>query len=180
MANIDDMKYDTIYFYGINDKEYGYMSNFYKCLFVGKIRDNENFNFFSVEQYMMYHKALLMNDNDIEKKILNAKNSLECKKLGRKVKPWNEELWKKHRLLIVYQGVFLKFTQNKNLKDKLLNTGNKNIAEASKYDKIWGIGISKNDAIFGKKWKGKNLLGKILVNVRNKIIEKSQIKIQNI
>ena len=159
---------NIVYFCGVKDKN-GFLSNFYRCSFIGKIQNDQTFNFFSVEQYMMYHKALLMNDISSCKKILNAKTCFECKKLGRKVKPWNEELWKKHRFLIVYNGVFLKFSQNKYLKNKLLNTKNKILAEASKWDKIWGIGISKKNAIMGQKWIGLNLLGKILMNVRNNL-----------
>ena len=157
-----------IYFSGYKDKDCGFLSNFYKCSFIGKT-NNETFYFFSVEQYMMYHKALLMGDLKTSSKILNAKTSLQCKRLGKKVKQWNEELWKKNRYLIVYQGVFLKFSQNKDLKEKLLNTGNKILAEASKWDKIWGIGLSKKDSLLGKKWKGTNLLGTILMDVRSNI-----------
>lgn len=159
---------NNIYFFG-EKNENGFMSNFYKRSFIGKIQNDETFEFFSVEQYMMYHKALLMKDFEICKKILNAKTCFECKKLGRKVKPWNEELWKENRLLIVYDGVFFKFSQNEDLKNKLLNTGNKTLVEASRWDKIWGIGISKKDALAGKKWKGMNLLGKTLMNVRNNL-----------
>jgi len=72
-------------------------------------------------------------------------------------------------LLIVFNGAFLKFSQNEDLKKKLLNTGNKTLVEASKWDKIWEIGISKKDALAGKKWKGMNLLGKTLMNVRNNL-----------
>ena len=41
------------------------------------------------------------------------------------------------------------------------------IAEASPYDKIWGIGLRSNPGLTKKDWKGQNLLGQILMDVRN-------------
>ena len=55
----------------------------------------------------------------------------------------------------------------------LLDTGNKIIAEASPYDKIWGVGMAatnpniKNPA----KWNGLNLLGQVLMNVREDLVK---------
>lgn len=69
----------------------------------------------------------------------------------------------------VYTGNLLKFSQNEELKQKLLDTENKILVEASPYDKIWGIGLSVSDKDFYNPilWKGENLLGKILMKVRN-------------
>ncbi len=65
----------------------------------------------------------------------------------------------------------LKFSQNKQLMIELLRTGNKIIVEASSSDKIWGIGLSEKKAkeIDPDEWPGQNLLGKVLVEVREKI-----------
>ena len=55
------------------------------------------------------------------------------------------------------------------MKQKLLETNDKIIAEASPNDSIWGIGLSKydKDATNPKNWKGKNLLGFILMDIRD-------------
>ena len=50
----------------------------------------------------------------------------------------------------------------------LKETNTKTLAEASKYDTFWGIGMSMKDAIRGRQsdWQGKNVLGKLLQEVR--------------
>ena len=128
--------------------------------------------FYNCEQYMMYNKALLFHDQESADAIMNTDNPKTIKQLGRKVKNFNEERWLIYRERIVQRGNYLKFTQNNNLKLLLLETGNKIIAEASPYDKIWGIGLSVNspDATNVKKWKGQNLLGVALMMVRNAIV----------
>lgn len=47
------------------------------------------------------------------------------------------------------------------------------LVEVSLYDKIWGIGLCKNDLRVWSKliWLGKNLLGEILIRVRDKLCE---------
>ena len=63
---------------------------------------------------------------------------------------------------------YLKFSQNEIFKQKLLETGNRILVEASPVDKIWGVGLDENDEniLDESKWKGQNLLGKALMEVR--------------
>ena len=72
---------------------------------------------------------------------------------------------------IVYNGNFLKFSQNPELSEILKSTGDKIIAEASPVDAIWGIGLSKHDAkqVPESEWPGQNLLGKALMEVRGNL-----------
>ena len=62
-----------------------------------------------------------------------------------------------------------KFEQNEALKEFLVNTGDRILVEASLRDKIWGIGPEQNhtDAADLNKWRGLNLLGFALMEVRN-------------
>ena len=94
----------------------------------------------------------------------------EIKKLGRKVKNYDDNIWKRHRVSYVAKGNLEKFSQNPDLKQILLNTGNTIMAEVNFYDKDWAIGIKESDlnATSPSKWKGQNLLGKILTNLREK------------
>lgn len=63
------------------------------------------------------------------------------------------------------------FSQNEELKQQLLLTYPKTLVEASPYDRIWGIGLSEDDSRAWNEltWKGKNLLGKILTTVRERL-----------
>lgn len=103
----------------------------------------------------------------------------EIKQLGRQVKDYDDELWVKHRESYVGRGNYEKFSQNDDLKQKLLNTGNTIMAESNYFDKIWAIGIKESDpnATSPSKWKGLNLLGKILTNIREKF--KLELKLKN-
>ena len=132
--------------------------------------------YFCTEQYMMAGKAKLFNDEEVFEEIMKCKDPKKIKSLGRKVKNFDEEKWNKAKIDIVFKGNYLKFTQNKDLKEFLLSTGNRIIVEASPYDAVWGIKMSENDEFVNNplKWKGENLLGFILMEVRDKIREHSE------
>ena len=53
----------------------------------------------------------------------------------------------------------------------LLATGKRKIAEASPYDKIWGIGLDERTAVgmSHTMWPGQNLLGKVLMQLRDEL-----------
>lgn len=133
------------------------------------ILDSKKYRFKNCEQYMMFNKAIVFNDRESASKILGETNPKLIKQYGRQVKNYNETKWSQIKELIVYKGNLAKFTQNSDLAKKLLDTGNSIIAEASPYDKIWGIGLSENDpkAQVPNEWKGENLLGKALMKVRD-------------
>lgn len=79
-------------------------------------------------------------------------------------------------MAIVKRGVKAKFAQNKGILKTLLNTGNALLAECSPYDKKWGIGIDINDPqrLVIANWRGKNLLGRILMEVREELRQELQ------
>ena len=145
------------------DEINGYLSNWYLSDF--KI---DNFIFSSMEQYMMYQKAIVFWDTIIADKIISTNDVRKIKAYGREVKGYNDNIWSGVRQIIVYRGLLEKFRQNEDLRDKLLATGNDFIAECAVRDKIWGIGISMSDSARYSldKWKGQNLLGYSLMQVR--------------
>ncbi len=126
----------------------------------------------TAEHYMMAEKARLFGDNEITLKIAAAKNPGEAKKYGREVKKFNEQIWIKNRFAIVVNGNKAKFSQNQDLKQFLLNTKDRVLVEASPVDKIWGIGLASDDPVIEdpNHWKGLNLLGYALMEVRDLII----------
>ena len=142
------------------DEENGYLSNWYLSEFI-----IDDITFSSMEQYMMYEKAILFHDQETAEKILQTDNVAEIKALGRTVQNFDDTVWGQSREEIVYKGVFEKFRQNPELRKEEV------IAECAVKDKIWGIGLSMKDEdrFCVDRWKGQNLLGKILMDVRKDI-----------
>lgn len=124
-----------------------------------------------MEQYMMAEKARLFGDTDIEKKILDCKDPKTIKALGRKVSGFDETTWNTCRYSIVLNGNYYKFLQNAKLWEFLNGTGNQVLVEASPRDRIWGIGIGEKNEFANspEKWRGTNLLGFALMEVREEL-----------
>ena len=149
------------YFYG------GYCSQWYPTKFVFK-----GVTYTSSEQWMMAMKAASMNDYLSYAKIMSSSDPQYIKQLGREVKDYDDDKWSKERYEVVVFGNYLKFNQNNELREWLINTKDQIIVEASPTDKIWGIGLSVKDAYAGKEWQGNNLLGKAIMDVRDKLNKK--------
>ena len=125
----------------------------------------------TAEHWMMAKKAELFNDNEVLDKIIKANSPAEAKKLGRQVKNYDDAIWLENRFEIVKEGNYHKFSQNPDLKAFLLNTDERVIVEASPVDPIWGIGMAGDhkDVLNPAKWKGLNLLGFALMEVRDEL-----------
>jgi ribA/ribD-fused uncharacterized protein len=131
----------------------------------------DGYDYICAEQYMMGHKALLFNDKETFERILSAVHPREIKSLGREVKNFESKIWDEEKYSIVINGNYCKFTQNKAMMDVLVSTGDKILVEASPLDKIWGIGLAEdNKYVYNPNyWKGKNLLGFALMEVREEV-----------
>ncbi|CAB1119356.1 unnamed protein product [Ectocarpus sp. CCAP 1310/34] len=122
------------------------------------------------EPLMMSEKAKLFGDMTSYDKIMAATDPKTHKFLGRNVRPFDYAEWEHRREEIVLTGSYAKFARNHDMKHHLLETGTRLLAEASPFDRVWGIGMSAcfPDASDSSKWaaSGKNLLGKALKEVR--------------
>ena len=155
---------DSIFFYS-NKGNFYFLSNFYPVQFT-----ENDITFENNEQYFMYQKCITFDKNNtiLLQNILDEKDPKIIKKLGRKVRNFDDKVWNDKKYNIMKQGLFLKFSQNKDIKQKLLETKPKILYEASPRDKIWGIGVSissalnKNQSLYGK-----NLLGNALMEIRD-------------
>jgi ribA/ribD-fused uncharacterized protein len=127
--------------------------------------------FKTAEHWMMAEKARIFNDEESRQKILLVNHPDHAKKLGRQVKNFNADIWNEHKLNIVIQGNYHKFSQHKDLQQFLINTKNRILVEASPRDRIWGIGMSENNekAMNPNLWRGQNLLGFALMEVRDRL-----------
>lgn len=146
----------------------GPLSNWHKASFV---IDGITYN--CVEQHMMAEKAREFDDPNSEQLIMSNPNPREQKMLGRKVKNFDPTVWTDCCLERCLPGIQAKFDQNESLAGLLLATGTKVIAEASPYDRIWGIGLGPDDirARDQTQWDGTNFLGELLMVVRDKLQE---------
>lgn len=147
-------------------KDNGCCSNFYESEF-----SYGSTSFHTVEQYFQYMKANTFGDLVKMNEILEAETSAEAKRLGRKVSGFNRVRWDENKYNIMYLGVKAKFTQNEALRDWLKSVDADFIAECSPSDTTWGIGVYSYDecAADFDRWRGENLLGKILMSVKKEL-----------
>lgn len=85
-------------------------------------------------------------------------NPSEAKRLGRRV--YLRSDWESVKDKVMYEVCLCKFTQNSELLERLLQTGNDELIEGNTWgDKVWGV----CDGI------GENRLGKILMQIRGEL-----------
>ncbi|HBF78446.1 MAG TPA: DUF1768 domain-containing protein [Streptomyces sp.] len=122
----------------------------------------------SAEHWMMAGKARLFGDAEGEARAVAAGSPAAAKKAGRLVRGFEEEVWARERFALVVAGSVHKFGQDPALKRFLLGTGGRVLVEASPVDRIWGIGLAKDDprAADPASWRGLNLLGFALMEAR--------------
>jgi len=141
----------TIYFYTTKDK-YGEFSNFAKY---GIEQDGEWWK--TTEHYFQVQKFI---DEEYQERIRNAPNAKIAANLGRSRKVPIREDWEEIKDDVMKMAVLKKFQTHKDLRYLLLSTGNEKLVEAAPRDYYWGCGADGS---------GKNMLGVILEEVRNKL-----------
>lgn len=147
-----------------------WLSNFKVCKIVDPLT---NIEFTTTEQMYMWYKAHFFNDIRTRTALEQPMTPREAKNLGRLVENYDDKLWDCVRFGYMVYVNYQKFTQNQDLKQKLLATEKKVLVEASPNDRIWGVGLYANDSLIldDKNWTGQNLLGKALMEVRSKIAQ---------
>lgn len=146
-------------------------SNWYPAVFTVR-----GVTFGCVEQAMMYVKAVHFGDLATAAKILAEPDPKEQKKLGRQVKPYDDDRWKAVSRAAVYTAAKAKFTQNPALMAALLATQGTTLVEASPYDPLWGVGLAAHDPRIDDpgQWRGSNWLGQVLTRLREDLIAQPQ------
>ncbi|MFF9206831.1 MULTISPECIES: NADAR family protein [unclassified Streptomyces] len=125
----------------------------------------------TAEHWMMAAKARLFGDAEAERRALAARSPAQAKKEGRLVRGFDEAVWARERFGIVVEGSVHKFTAHADLREFLLNTGDRVLVEASPVDRVWGIGLAADDeaATRPDSWRGPNLLGFALMEARRRL-----------
>ncbi len=163
---------DPLYFFGKENP----LSNFHPSPF-----NMKGMRFAHIEQYMMFCKAKLFNDDVSAAAIMLTNDPKECKRLGRLVANYNDEAWCASREFYVYIGCVRKFQQNPSAAAYLISTHPRELVEASPYDRLWGVGLAADDPriLDKEKWRGQNLLGKVLMQVRETLLHPPYVKNRN-
>lgn len=166
---------EYVYFWGHQPSKNGRITK--SCLsqwWMSRFIEN-NVIYKSAEHYMMEGKARVFNDPVISGQIIIADSPQKVKSLGRKISNFNDKVWDEHKYQIVKQASYLKFSQNESLQEFLLSTGEKIIVEASPVDNIWGIGMAEDHPKIANpmEWQGENLLGFVLMEIRDEIAYKN-------
>lgn len=145
----------TIYFYKVNEDN-GCFSNFSTHGF--KLQDN----YWRTSEH--YFQAMKFEGTDLFEKIRLATSAMDAANIGRdRSNPLRKD-WEVVKDDIMRNAVLNKFLQNKDIAEVLKATKNEEIVEKTSYDYYWGC---------GKDGSGKNMLGKILMEVREKLCQLS-------
>lgn len=160
---------DAVFFW-MPDEEYGFFSQWYPKPF--KV-DGELY--YTAEHWMMASKAAFFGDSATRALIMKEPSPEKVRDLGRQIKPFDSKKWAKHSYEIVLRGNQVKFADPE-LKQRMLDTGNRLLVEASPHDKLWGIGYDSDHAVKNYDSWGQNLMGKVMMQIRDEL----QTNISNI
>ena len=152
-----------IVFGGIHSP-FNYLSNFYR----GSL-NYRSIDFDDLESAYQYAKAIEFGDTNTGEKILCSKPPSAAKHLGSSIKNFKFKDWDKVKEDIMLQLLRIKFAPGTELALKLTSTTGKSLAEAGR-SVVYSIGmpISNKDIFNKRKWT-KNLLGKMLMQVRQEL-----------
>lgn len=162
---ISGQEADAVYFHLPNEPD-GYLSNWYASPF-----DLEGKHFSSVEQYIMYKKCMTFGDTVSAEAILQTDDTAQQQKIGRHASGYVDSVWAGMRQMVAMRGLLAKFSQNDDLKQKLLATDDAVLVECAGSDRIWACGVRLDDdrRKDASNWSGKNILGFALMEVREMI-----------
>ena len=148
-------------------------SNFYLCPFT-----LNGHTYLTSEQYYQSEKAAHFGDHKKARKILAEARPSRCKKLAYEIKIFDEREWRQVAPQIMLRGVLAKFSQNTPARETLLKTGDALLVEATPFDTYWasGLHILDDHHKYRDAWKGANVLGSVLMEVRNIIKSENVIE----
>ena len=167
----------------INDQVHVFLSH--KCPLSNSNADfkfqHQGETFSSVEQLVTFQKCQHFNDNMMAEEVLLETDPKEIRHIGSNIEGYDHETWKEIHEEVLMEGLRAKFSSNKEAQEYLVSTGDKVIGEGSS-NLIFGIGIHISDekVLSVENWTGANILGKLLMEIREQIkqhraLQQSQI-----
>ena len=142
---------DVINFYSVHD-EFGEFSNFAGYPIVLKKK-----RWPSVEHFF---QAMKFSDPKDREAVRRANSPALAARLGRDRKKKLRRDWESAKVGVMREAVLAKFSQHEELRELLLSTGSAKLVEHTENDDYWGDG---GDG------RGKNMLGRILMDVRESL-----------
>jgi ribA/ribD-fused uncharacterized protein len=138
-------------------------------------KDIQKIYFECSEQGFMFEKCMFFEQYEMAEKCIKETDPKKVKEIGRSIPNFDKDRWDKVSFDKMYNICYSKYNFNKIAREELLNTGDKILVEASPWDLIWGVGLSKNDdnILQEENWKGENRLGKVLMKIRKTIRNES-------
>ncbi|MDE1768858.1 MAG: NADAR family protein [Candidatus Micrarchaeota archaeon] len=138
-----------IVFLSTMDNGYQFLSNFYKCNVVV-----DGVSYRSTEHY---YQSMKTSRDDLRQMIRDAPSPYYAKVIGGGLRKNDvAKDWESERVGVMMKGIRAKFTQNPELREKLLATGDAKLHEGNMDDKFWGMG-------------GRDMLGKLLMELRSEL-----------
>lgn len=137
--------------------------------------------FQTTEQAFMYAKAQLFHSGLYMTKILAETDPNKVKQLGREVPGFDPKVWDENKFDLMYKVNLCKYSQFPAYKKVLFATKFKKLVEANGKDDVWGIGMYANNKhiLDETKWKGQNLLGEVLMKVRQTLRLRTDVDFEN-
>ena len=156
---------DNTYAFGGLYSEYCSFSNWKLVKFT-----YNNKPFTSSEQAYFYTMALKSKDFNTADKIITTTSPREIKLLGKNIKGFNVHSWNKNKGEVMLDILRCKFSQNADLKQDLINTGDKKLVESGR-SAYYAAGLSLMDKniLDSAKYTGKNKLGEFLQTIRQEL-----------
>jgi ribA/ribD-fused uncharacterized protein len=119
----------------------------------------DGFEWPSVEHY---YQAMKFDDEEYREQIRQSAHPADAAKLGKSKKHQRRKDWDKVKVTFMTRGTYIKCRTHADVAQKLLDSGEMEIAEVSQYDYFWGS---------GRDLRGNNAFGKMLMGVRDKLRE---------
>ncbi len=122
----------------------------------------------TAEHWMMASKARIFGDEEALDLVLATADPGNAKRVGRKVRSFDEPVWRDVSADLVYAGNVAKVRAHPPILAALESTAGATLVEASPLDRVWGIGLGANhpDASIRTRWRGQNRLGVVLTALR--------------
>ncbi|MEL6897360.1 MAG: NADAR family protein [Planctomycetota bacterium] len=114
-----------------------------------------------------YYQAMKLTDILEQEEIRAAYSPKQAALMGRAAERTVRDDWESTKVNVMRDALMAKFTQHEELSALLRGTGDAQIIETSASDDYWGDG---GDG------KGKNMLGRVLMEVRAKLREQSDVE----